>query len=129
MNGPVVGIGIDAVEVDRLRRCLERRPGLAGRLFTSGELAYGQGFADPAPRLAGRLAAKEAAMKSLGVGLGSFGWHDVEVTRARGGAPGLAVGGRAAVLAAGRGVTGWRVSLTHTSLLAEAVVIAVGAGG
>ncbi len=122
-----LGIGIDVVEVDRFRRCLERRPGLAGRLFTEAELAYGEGSSDPAPRLAGRFAAKEAAMKALGVGLGSFAWHDVEVTRAPDGAPGLAVGGRAASLAGRRGVVGWRVSLTHTRLLAAAVVLALGA--
>lgn len=125
---PIVGVGIDAVEADRFRRCLERCPGLAGRLFTEAELAYGERFADPTPRLAGRFAAKEAAMKALGVGLGAFGWHDVEVTRTVGGAPGLAVVGRAADLAGRQGVVAWRVSLTHTRLLAAAVVVAVGAG-
>ena len=125
-----VGIGIDAVEVPRFRRVLERRPGLRERLFTEGELAYAARFADPAPRLAARFAVKEAAMKSLGVGLGAFRFHDVEVVRQRGGAPGLAVAGRASELAERREVTGWRVSITHTDLMAEAVVLALaGPGG
>jgi holo-[acyl-carrier protein] synthase len=125
-----VGIGIDAVEVPRFRRALERRPGLRGRLFTDGELAYAARFADPAPRLAARFAVKEAAMKSLGVGLGAFAFHDVEVVRRPGGAPALSVVGKASELAGRLEVTAWRVSITHTDLMAEAVVLALaGPGG
>ena len=120
----MVGIGIDAVEVDRFRRVLGRRPGLAGRLFTDGERA-GTAGRDPVPRLAARFAAKEAAMKALGVGLGAFAFHDVEVVSLSSGAPSLVVSGRAAALAADRGVAGWRVSLTHTDSVAEAVVVAL----
>ncbi|HWC39057.1 MAG TPA: holo-ACP synthase [Acidimicrobiales bacterium] len=125
-----VRIGIDAVEVPRFRRLLERRPGVRERLFTEGELAYAARFADPAPRLAARFAVKEAAMKSLGVGLGAFRFRDVEVVRQRGGAPSLAVAGRASELAERLEVTAWRVSITHTDLMAEAVVLALaGPGG
>ncbi len=55
------------------------------------------------PTLAARFAAKEAVMKALGVGLGAFGWADVEVVRAPGGAPDLVVTGRAAALASAAG--------------------------
>ena len=121
-----VGVGIDAVEVPRFRRALARRPGLRERLFTEGELAYAARFSDPAPRLAARFAVKEAAMKSLGVGLGAIRFHDVEVVRQPGGAPGLSIAGRASELADRLDVTGWRVSITHTDLMAEAVVLALG---
>jgi len=120
----VVGIGIDAVEVDRFRRVLGRQPGMAGRLFTDGERA-GTAGRDPAPRLAARFAAKEAVMKALGVGLGAFAFHDVEVVSLSSGAPTLVLSGRAAALAADLGVAGWRVSLTHTTSVAEAVVVAL----
>ncbi|MDP8936689.1 MAG: holo-ACP synthase [Actinomycetota bacterium] len=120
----MVGIGIDAVEVDRFRRVLGRRPGLAGRLFTDGERS-GVAGRDPAPRLAARFAAKEAVMKALGVGLGAFDFHDVEIVSLASGAPTLVVSGRAAALADGLGVAGWRVSLTHTDSVAEAVVVAL----
>ncbi|MGH9189346.1 MAG: holo-ACP synthase [Acidimicrobiales bacterium] len=121
----MIGIGIDAVDVARFRRVLARRPALALRLFTDGERAYAARFADPAPRLAARFAAKEAAMKALGVGLGAFGFHDVEVVSAPTGAPSLVVRGGAAAHAGAQGVTGWRVSLTHTDALAESVVVAI----
>ena len=121
----MVGIGIDAVDVDRFRRALDRRPTLAERVFTEGERAYAAVARDPTLRLAARFAAKEAVMKALGVGLGAFAFHDVEVVTDASGAPRLAVGGRAASRASTLGVTGWRLSLTHTHRLAAAVAVAL----
>ena len=121
----MIGIGIDAVEIDRFRRVLARQPGMAARLFTEGERAYGERQRDPAPRLAARFAAKEAVMKALGVGLGAFAFHDVEVVSATSGAPSLVLRGGAAALASERGVLDWRLSLTHTDHLAEAVAVAL----
>ena len=77
----VVGVGVDAVDVDRFRRVLDRRAHLAERLFTGGERAYARAASDPVPRLSTRFAAKEATMKALGVGLGAFPFADVEVVR------------------------------------------------
>jgi holo-[acyl-carrier protein] synthase len=121
----VIGIGIDAVEVARFRTVLARTPGVARRVFTDGERAYGDRARDPAPRLAARFAAKEAVMKAMGVGLGAFRFHDVEVVRAPSGQPLLVVRGAAATLAEELGVTGWRLSLTHTDETAEAVAVAL----
>ena len=121
----MIGIGIDAVEVDRFRQVLARTPGVARRLFTESERAYGNRKRDPAERLAARFAAKEAVMKALGVGLGAFAFHDVEVVRAPSGQPMLELRGRAEALAKQQGVTGWRLSLTHTHRVAEAVAIAL----
>ena len=119
------GIGIDAVEVDRFRTVLGRTPGVATRLFTEGERAAGARRRDPAQRLAARFAAKEAVMKALGVGLGAFPFHDVEVVNAASGQPDLVLRGKAATLAASQGVTGWRLSLTHTDRTAHAVAVAL----
>ena len=66
-----IGIGIDLVDIDRFRRSLARTPTMRTRLFTEVELAYVAPQADPVPSLAARFAAREAVMKSLGVGLGS----------------------------------------------------------
>lgn len=121
----MIGIGIDSVEVDRFRRAITSRPGIVDRLFTPAEADYGRRQADPAPRLAARFAAKEAVMKAMGVGLGAFAFRDVEVVRAPSGAPSVALSGRASEVAAARGVTSWRLSLTHTALVAEAVAVAL----
>jgi holo-[acyl-carrier protein] synthase len=121
----VIGLGIDAVDIDRFRRVLARRPALAERLFTTGERAYAAGRADPAPALAARFAAKEAVMKALGVGVGAFRFTDVEVERLGSGQPVLHVRGGAARLADRLGVGTWLVSMTHTATLASAVVAAL----
>lgn len=122
----VVGVGTDLVEVQRIRTALARTPSLERKLFTPAEQTYAQRAADPAQRYAVRFAAKEAAMKALGVGVGAVGWHDIEVIRTVTGAPELAITGRAAQLADELGVGGWKVSLSHTTLSAQAVVLALG---
>ena len=126
MEGTVLtGIGIDAVEVDRFRRVIARTPGVVRRLFTDGERAAGARRRDPAQRLAARFAAKEAVMKALGVGLGAFAFHEVEVVNAPSGKPGLVLRGKAAALAHEQGVRGWELSLTHTDRTAHAVAVAL----
>jgi holo-[acyl-carrier protein] synthase len=119
------GIGIDAVDVERFRRSLARTPGLQARVFTESELRYLADRADPVPGLAARFAAREAAMKALGQGLGAWGLHDVSVTRDGLGPPALVVVGKAAEVAAAHGVSGWLLSLTHTDTVAMAVVAAL----
>jgi holo-[acyl-carrier protein] synthase len=120
----VIGIGVDVVEIERFRRSLERTPSMRKRLFTPSELAYVAPKADPIPSLAARFAAREAAMKALGLGLGAFGFHELWVDRAESGAPSLMVTGRAAELAAAAGVRRWHLSLTHSDLVAIAYVVA-----
>ncbi len=119
-----LGVGIDTVDVQRFAEMMERRPEMSKRLFTEGERAYGDSLANPNPSMAVRFAAKEATMKAMGVGLGAFGFHDVEVVKTESGAPALALYGAALALSEKLGVTQWRVSLTHTCSVATAMVIA-----
>lgn len=120
----VIGIGVDAVEIERFRRSLQRTPSMRDRLFTAHELEYVEPKADPVPSLAARFAAREAVMKALGVGLGAFGFHDVWVTRAPSGAPSLEFTGGALRLATAAGVDTWHLSITHTDVVAIAYVVA-----
>lgn len=127
--GPILGHGIDVIEVERLARSLERHGSrFLERVFTPRERAY----ADAHPKrrvehLAARFAAKEAALKALGTGWrDGIAWTDVEVTREPSGRPALLVTGRAAEIARERGIAGWSVSLSHTAALAVASVIATG---
>lgn len=118
------GVGVDAVDIERFRTMLARTPRTRERLFTDEELAYVTPKADPVRSLAARFAAREAVMKAMGLGLGAFGFHDVWVSRAASGEPSLRVTGRAAELAADRGISHWHLSLTHTDLVAIAYVVA-----
>lgn len=121
----MIGIGIDAVDIDRFRLSLERTPSLRQRLFTPEELDYLASRKDPVPGLAARFAAREAAMKALDLGLGAWDFHDLSVGRDGIGPPKLIVVGKALEVARQYGVSGWKVSLTHTDTVAMAVVAAL----
>jgi holo-[acyl-carrier protein] synthase len=92
----MIGIGLDAVDVERFRAALRRHPRLADRVFTPRERADMAGRADPVPGLAARFAAKEATMKALGVGIGSVRLAEIGVVQAPSGAPSLVTTGRGA---------------------------------
>ena len=124
----VIGIGLDLVEVSRIRDLLERHgERFKERTFTVGEIAYCDKCADPAMHYAARFAAKEAGAKALGTGFADgVSWKDIEVTRAENGAPSLVLHGGADALAKSKGVTSALVSLTHTKDTAAAQVVLSG---
>jgi holo-[acyl-carrier protein] synthase len=124
----VIGIGTDLVEIDRFRVALHRTPSIVDRLFTPSEQSYARGRRDPAQHLAVRFAAKEAALKAMGVGLGGARFRDIEVVREPSGAPHLQLHDSATELATERGVTGWLLTLSHTSGCAQAIAVALGEG-
>lgn len=121
----ITGIGIDLIEVARIREMLVKHAGrFKARTFTAAEIAYCELNADPAMHYAARFAAKEAAAKALGTGLWSeagINWTDIEVLRdPQTGRPSLQLHHRAATLTAGCRA---HVSLTHTKDHAMAQVI------
>jgi holo-[acyl-carrier protein] synthase len=111
------GIGIDLIEIERLERAIERRPRLAERVFSAAELEHAGRHARPGRHLAARFAAKEAALKALG--LGGLRLHEVEVEGGGNSPPRLRLHGDAARAAEGLELA---VSLTHSRELAAAVV-------
>lgn len=120
------GVGVDLIEIARLERALDRRPSLAERVFSPGELAYAATRARPGRHLAARFAAKEAAVKALG--LTGLRLHEVEVTGGGDDAPALRLSGSAARAARESGIV-LDVSLTHSRELAAAVVVVREAAG
>jgi holo-[acyl-carrier protein] synthase len=118
-------LGFDLVEVARFARVLARRDaGLRRRVFTDAEWAHAAARPDRASVLAARFAAKEAVMKALGTGWGGgVSWRDVEVVGGGRSRPALRLHGRAAALAAARGVR-VEVSLSHDGPMAGAVALA-----
>jgi holo-[acyl-carrier protein] synthase len=129
LGAGIVGVGVDAVDVARFRRVLDRRPGFAARCFTESEQSDATRSTDTVQSLAARFAAKEAVMKALGAGIGSFPLTEVEVRRTSGrGAtrnrPSLWLHGSAAELAGTQGAARLHLSLTHTDDVAIAFVVA-----
>lgn len=122
----IVGIGIDLVEVERMRLLLERKGERAlRRLFTEGERAYAATHPEPARQLAARAAAKEAAFKALaGNDLArAIGWRELEVVARVHQSPILLLHGRAYDRASELGVVRSHLSLTHTDTTAAAFVV------
>ena len=124
--GPVLGVGIDLCDVERLRAAMQRTPGMRNRIFSEAEQEYCERRHDPAERYAARFAAKEAVLKAMGCGLGSCAVRDIQVLNEKTGAPRVVLVDTAARLAAEKGVAGWHLSLTHTSSLAQATALALG---
>lgn len=122
----IIGIGIDLVQISRVRRLAEKFPQRIGRkVFTADELSYCRRRKDAAVSLAGRFAAKEAVMKALGTGWGGGArFVDIEVIRSSHGRPSIRLHGAAAQIARERGITAWHLSISHDSDLAIAAVIA-----
>ncbi len=121
----IVGTGVDLCEVPRIREAIERHGArFTSRVFTAAESAYAESKANRFERYAARFAAKEAAMKALGTGWrGGVAWRDFEVSNLASGRPALVFHGKAAELAARRGVRTISLSLTHTAEQAMALVI------
>ena len=121
----MIGIGTDLVDIDRFRTVLERTPSIRERVFRSAERAYADQAADPTARLAARFAAKEATLKSLGLGLGAMALSDIEVVKHDDGRPELRLHGSAADAAAAAGAQRFLLTISHTDHLAQATVVAL----
>lgn len=119
---PAVVVGVDLLERGRLARVYARRgERLLERLFTPREIAEAKG---QIARLEGRFAAKEAAAKALGVGIGGVvSWREIEIIRLPGGKPFLTLSGSAAAHAQSLGITAFDISITDTNGLVMAVVV------
>ena len=113
-------VGVDLIEIERIRRTLERYPGFRDRCFTPAEQAYCDSRANPAESYAGRFAGKEAVGKALGVGV-RFSWREIEIV----GRP------KPSVQLTGRTRDAWErlgrgeidLSMTHSRELAAAICV------
>lgn len=124
----ILGIGMDIVETKRIAESVERfGDRFLKRVFLEGEIAYSKSMKHPHLHLAARFAAKEAASKAFGTGIGShMGWKDLEIVREASGLPRLVLHGQAEAYARQLGVVEVHVSLSHTAEYGAANVVIVG---
>jgi holo-[acyl-carrier protein] synthase len=124
----IVGIGIDLVEIERVRATIALHGERARRrLFTPRELKDCDDRPDPGECLAARFAGKEAALKALGTGKGpGLRWTDVEIVRSGTSPPRLELSSEARAQADRLGVQRTWVSLSHEAGLACAIVVLEG---
>lgn len=122
----VVGVGVDVVEVERVRILLARHGrAFLRRVFTAREVSWCSRRARPEVHYAARFAAKEAVLKALGTGWAEgLAFTQVEVRRARSGAPSVVLTGAARARAKKTGATRLHLSLSHDAGVAIAFVLA-----
>lgn len=115
-------VGVDLIEIERIRRALERYPGFKVRCFTEAERAYCDSRPNPAQHYAARFAGKEAVGKALGFGVArAFAWKDVEIAgRPK---PAVELSGRVRAWAERAGAGPLDLSMTHSRGLAVAVCV------
>ena len=120
-----MSVGTDLIEIERIRRALERYPSFRERCFTSTEREYCESRPNPAQHYAARFAAKEAVGKALGFGVArAFAWREIElVGRPK---PGVRLSGRMEVWAQRVGGGAIDVSMSHSRDLATAVAVVDG---
>lgn len=117
----MITTGVDIIEIWRVQRVLERwGQRFLDRIFTEAEQAYCR---SRVPNLAARFAAKEATMKALGTGVRGVSWKDIEVVRAKSGAPSLRLCGRALERYLSLGIFDLALSLSHSREYAVAMVV------
>jgi holo-[acyl-carrier protein] synthase len=121
----IISIGIDIIEVARIREVLLRTPRFRERVFTTAERAYCDSRGAVASQhYAARFAAKEATLKALQTGWrGGISWQDVEIASRDSGAPYLILHGLVKELFTSSGATTAHLSMSHTSEHAVAEVV------
>ena len=124
----ILGLGMDLVEIDRIEESLQRfGDRFLEKIFHPSEIEYARSQSRPAIPLAARFAAKEAASKAFGTGIGQLlPWLGMEIERQSHGQPFLRLHGPGAQLAKDRGVTRSLVTLTHTRTHSAATVLLLG---
>ena len=121
-------VGIDLIEIARVRRALDRYPSFRERCFTEAERAYCDGRPNPAESYAGRFAGKEAVGKALGFGVArAWAWRDIEIVgRPK---PAVHLHGRLSDWARRVDAGAIDLSMTHSRELAAAVCVVADADG
>jgi len=121
----ILGVGIDIIEVSRIRAAHEKfGERFLLRILKPGEIEYCLSHKNAAPHLAARFAAKEAASKAFGTGIGAeLGWQDLEVCRKQSGEPFFVLHEKGEELLRARNGRTMHLSLSHTEHHATAVAI------
>ncbi len=118
-------MGVDIVDVGRIARLLERRPGFVTAIFSAEEIAYCDGSGRRAECYAARWAAREACAKALG-GIPGGRWREIRVVRSDDGAVTLDLDGTARARAREVGAERLLVSFAHERGAAVACCLAMG---
>ncbi|SHI69069.1 holo-[acyl-carrier-protein] synthase [Geosporobacter subterraneus DSM 17957] len=122
----IKGIGIDIIEVERIKSALGRNSKFLQRIFTEKEIKYFEENNFQAVSIAGNFAAKEAVVKALGTGLRGFSWNQLEIQRDSLGKPMVILYGQAKSIAEALKIHEILITISHSRSYAVAQAIALG---
>ncbi len=120
----IVGIGTDIASIPRVEAAWKRSgERFARRILTETEYAVFEQRNCSVSYLASRFAAKEAASKALGTGIGKVSFQELEVSNMESGAPVLTFSGAALTLQLAKGIVRLHISLSDEKDYAQAFVV------
>lgn len=125
----IVNIGIDIVEIDRIKKILERRPRFVERFFDSEEIEQIRKRNNFEKHLAGRFAAKEAIVKAMGTGFEGIPFREIKVLNDERGKPIVKLDGKAAEKCRQCGIEEFALSISFTRNTAAASAVALAVNG
>ncbi|AKA71516.1 holo-ACP synthase [Clostridium scatologenes] len=110
----ILGVGIDIVEIRRIKEAMEKHANFIDRLFSKNEIEYFKVRNLRPEFVAGRFAAKEAVVKAMGTGFNGFEIKDIEIDRTASGKPIVVLRGKAKMIAQKCGNYKIHVSISHS---------------
>ncbi|GAB6138781.1 holo-ACP synthase [Halanaerobaculum tunisiense] len=119
------GLGVDIIEIERIKQAIKKRDRFKNRFFTATEVEYCADYQHPWAHYAGRFAAKEAVVKALGTGFREFKWQDVEIINDKVGKPEVILYNKAKKIAQDKEIKEIMLSISHSRDYAIAEAIAL----
>lgn len=116
----ILGIGIDIIEIERIKKVIDRKPRFIERNFTQKEIEYFEKNKLRAETIAGNFAAKEAISKALGSGIRGFNLKDIEVLRDDLGKPIVKTYNNLESICIGYNIVDIKISISHSKNYAVA---------
>lgn len=120
----IIGVGVDIIEINRIKKALERRDAFLNKLFNKSEIEYFSRKKFRPEFIAGKFAAKEAVAKALGTGFREFDFKDILIENNTLGKPIVSLKGKAKLIAGKNGNYAIHISISHsyTDAIAYAVM-------
>jgi holo-[acyl-carrier protein] synthase len=109
----IFGVGVDIVEIRRIKDALAKHPNFIDKMFSKNEIAYLKSRSFRPEFVAGRFAAKEAVSKALGTGFSGFEFKDIDIDRTAAGKPIVILKGKAKLIAQKHGNYKIHLSISH----------------
>ncbi|MDI3535376.1 MAG: holo-[acyl-carrier protein] synthase [Thermosediminibacterales bacterium] len=120
------GIGVDIIEISRIKKAMKKRQRFLTRFFREEEVEYIISPKNSEERAAGKFAAKEAVVKALGKGFSGFKWKEIQIVNSPDGKPEVKLFGKALNYAKKTGIAEIKVTVSHSREYAVAFAIAMG---